>query len=68
MVQLQTTSDYLLKNNALIIISNRIERKNKKNLFHCFEISKNINSKFSGRSLIGQNDFLGVLLLDEFFL
>ena len=29
---------------------------------------KNIISKFSGRDLIGQNDSLGVLLLDEFFL
>ena len=41
MVQLQTftPSDYLLKKIALIIISCKIERKNK--LFHSLEISKN---------------------------
>ena len=36
--------------------------------FHSFEISKHIILKFSGRALIGQNDSLDVLLLDEFFL
>ena len=53
---------------ALIIISYRIERKNLIKFFNFFEISKNIISKFSGRALIGQNDSLDVLLLDEFFL
>ena len=51
-----------------IIISYKIERKNGKKLFNSFEISKNIISKFSGRALIGQNDSLDVLLLDEFLL
>ena len=50
---------------ALIIISYRIEETK---LFNSFEISKNIISKFSGRALIGQNDSLDVLLLDEIFL
>ena len=69
MVQLQTfnTSDYLLKMVALIIISYKIERKNGKKLFNTFEISKNIVSIFSGRILIGQNDSLDVLLLNDFF-
>ena len=43
-------------------MSYRIERKNYKKLFHSFETSKNIISKFSGRALIGQNDSLDVLL------
>ena len=38
----------------------------KKKLFNSFEISKNIISKFSGLALIGQNDSLDVLLMDEF--
>jgi len=69
MVQLQTftTSDYLLKMVALIIISYKIERKNGKKLFNTFEISKNIVSIFWGRILIGQNDSLDVLLLNDFF-
>ena len=53
---------------ALIIISYNIERINGKTLFHSFEISKDIILKFSGRALIGKNDSLDVLLLDEFFL
>jgi len=38
-----------------------------KKLFNTFEISKNIVSIFSGRILIGQNDSLDVLLLNDFF-
>ena len=45
-----------------------MKRKNGKKLLNSFEISKNVISKFSGRLLIGQNDSLDVLLLDEFFL
>ena len=69
MVQLQTftTSDNLLKQIALIIISYGIERKNYKKLFNSFEISKNIILKFPGRDLIGQNDSFDVLPLDDFF-
>jgi len=49
MVQLETftTSDHLLKQIALIIISYKIEGKNWKKLFPSFEIRKNIISKFS---------------------
>ena len=56
MVQLQTftTSDDLLKKIALIIISLKNRKKIEKKLFHAFEISKNIISKFSGRAIIGQ--------------
>jgi len=36
--------------------------------FNSFEISQYINSPFSARLLIGQNDSLDVLLLDKFFL
>ena len=46
-----------------------LNRKKKwEKLFNSFEISKNIiyNSQ-DGRLLIGQNDSLGVLLLDEIF-
>ena len=70
MVQLQTftTSDYLFLKIALLIISYRRERKNFKKLFHSFEISKNLISKLAGCALIGQNDSLDVVLLDEFFL
>ena len=54
---------------ALMIISYQVERKiNGKKLFNCFETSKNIISKISGRLLIGQNDSLDVLLLVDFFL
>ena len=70
MVQLQTftTSDYLLKHNCFGNICYKIERKNGKKIFISFEIIKNIILNFSGRALIGQNDSLDVLLLDEFFL
>ena len=43
-------------------------KKNAKKLFLSFEISKSMISKFSGRALIGQNDSLDVLLLEELFL
>ena len=52
----------------VIIISYKIEIKNGKKLFNSIEISKNIFAKLSGRLLIGQNDSLDDLLLDEFFL
>ena len=70
MVELQTftTSDYLFKNHCFDNICYKSERKNGKKLFNSFEIIKNIILKFSGRALIGQNDSLDVLLLDEFFL
>ena len=68
MVQLQIfpTSDYLFK--ISYCDNNKIERKNLKKIFPSFEISKNIILRFSWRALIGQNDSLDVLLLDEFFL
>ena len=69
MVQLQsfTISDNLLKNNYLD--NNQLKKsKEKKGKINSFEISKNIISTFSERPLIGQNDFVDVLLLDEFFL
>ena len=50
-----------------IIICYKIKRKTEKKLFQSFEIRKIIISKFSGRALIGQNDSLDVLLLDDFF-
>ena len=34
-------------------------------ILYSFEISKYIILKFPGRALIGQNDYLDVLLLDE---
>ena len=40
-------------------------KNGEKKLFNSFEISKNIISKFSGL-LIGQNDSLDVLLMDDF--
>ena len=58
MVQLPTFSTF----------SYKIERKMGKKLFNSYQISKNLISKFSGRLLIGQNDSLEVLLLDDFFL
>ena len=72
MVQLKNfiTSNFLLKRIiALIILSHKIERKNeKKKLSNSFVISKNIISakKFSARLLIGQNDSLDVILMEEF--
>ena len=50
------------------MISYKIERKNGKKIFNSFEISKTIVSKFSGRLLVGQNDSLDVLLLEEIVL
>ena len=35
---------------------------------HGFELSSNVISKFSGRLMIGQNDSLDVLLLEDVFL
>ena len=67
MVQLQTftTSDYLLKKNCF---DNNQLQNQKKKLFHSFEISKNIILTFAGHALIGQNESVDVLQLDEFFL
>ena len=48
-------------------MQNQKKKWGKNNLI-LFEISKNVFSKFSGRLLIGQNDSLDVLLLDEFLL
>ena len=62
------TSDYLIKNNFFDKIRNKIESKNGENIFFSFELSKNIISTFSELLLIGQNDSLDVLLLDEKFL
>ena len=71
MVQLHTftTSDYIFKNDFLVYnwLQNR-KKKMRTKLFNSFEISKNIISKFSGRLLIGQNDFLDFLLLDKIYL
>ena len=47
---------------SLVIIINKIERKNMK-FFHSFEFGKNVISDISGRPLIGQTDSLSVLLL-----
>ena len=70
MVQLQTftTSDYVLKKNCFDKNQLQNRKKKFKKLVNSFEISKNIISKFLERALIGQNDTLDVLLLDEFFL
>ena len=68
--RLQTfiTSGYLWKNNCFDnnLLQNR-EKKWKK-IFHSFVLSKYKISKFLWPLLIGQNDALDVLLLDEIYL
>ena len=65
MVQLLTTNDYLK-------IYNNYEQNRKKKMYifflQFFEFGKNDISEISGRLLIGQNNFLGVILLGDIFL
>ena len=63
MVQMQVI--IYLKNNCFD--NNKLQncRKQIKKLLNSFELSKKYNLKFSGRPLIGQDEFLGVLQFVE---
>ena len=50
----------------LIINRNKIKRKFVDKLFYSIEFSKNVLPKISGWPLIGQNDSLDVLILEDF--